>query len=249
MTTSKADGSAANVDDSDWLGYGAYADALWERTRRALDKDKDGKKPLGDDPLVIGIFGEWGAGKSALLKLVHKRAEANLAAQIANRAEDPGFSLTVPVWFQPWKYEHEEHLHVPMVVHVLNALKDALKQDASVVQSLVETGSKALVVVEETVPAIAKAAKAAKAIFPVVQKILKSISFFGVSIDLPDDLEDWLEAAADAGGTKEKDKTDSGGKRPGGKSTLEVAPKHAADGSYFYRIHELLGALTRPGSY
>ena len=63
MTTSKADGSAASVDDGDWLGYGAYADALWIRTMRALDKDKDGKKPLGDDPLVIGIFGEWGGGQ------------------------------------------------------------------------------------------------------------------------------------------------------------------------------------------
>ena len=127
MTNPTASPSQAASDTSDWLGYGAYADALWSRTMRALDKDKDGKKPLGDDPLVIGIFGEWGAGKSALLKLVHKRAEANLAAQIANRAKDPGFSLTVPVWFQPWKYEHEEHLHVPMVVHVLNALKDAVK--------------------------------------------------------------------------------------------------------------------------
>ena len=131
MTNLKSDGSGTDADDGDWLGYGAYADALWGRTMRALDKDKDGKKPLGDDPLVIGIFGEWGAGKSALLKLVHRKGEANLAEQIARRAEDPGFSLTVPVWFQPWKYEHEEHLHVPMVVHVLNALKDAVRQDPS----------------------------------------------------------------------------------------------------------------------
>lgn len=45
----------------DWLGYSADADALWARVVRALDKDKGGK-PLGDDPLVIGIFGEWGRG-------------------------------------------------------------------------------------------------------------------------------------------------------------------------------------------
>ena len=181
------------------------------------DKDKDGKQALGDDPLVIGIFGEWGAGKPALLKLVHKKAEANLAAQIAARAEDPGFSLTVPVWFQPWKYEHEEHMLVPMVVHVLNALKGALKQDPTVFQSLVETSGKAVAFVGKAAPAIAKGAKAAKAIFPVVQKTLKSISFFAVSIDLPDDLEDWLEAAADAGGTKEKDKIDAGEKKSGKK--------------------------------
>ena len=255
MTTSKADGTRAksdyanddSADDSDWLGYGAYADALWIRTMRALDRDKDGRKELGDDPLVIGIFGEWGAGKSALLKLIHKKAEANLAAQIAARADDAGFSLTVPVGFQPWKYEHEEHLHVPMVVHVLNALKDALKQDPTVVQSLVETSGKAVAIVEKAAPAIAKGAKVARAIFPIAKKILKSISFFGVSIDLPDDLEDWLEAAADAGGAKEKAKDEAAAKVD--KSAIGNVPKHVADGSYFYRIHELLGALTRPGTY
>ena len=246
MTTSKADDGRAKADDGDWLGYGAYADALWGRVVRALDQDQGGK-PLGDDPLVIGIFGEWGAGKSALLKLVNKRAEANLVGQIAARADDSGFSLTVPVWFQPWKYEHEEHLHVPMVVHVLNALKDALKQDPTVVQSLVETGVKAVTIVEKATPAIAKGAKVAKAIFPIAKKILKSISFFGVSIDLPDDLEDWLEAAADAGGAKEKAKDEAAKKED--KSAIGNAPKHMADGSYFYRIHELLGALTRPGTY
>ena len=225
----------------DWLGYSAYADALWARTVRALDKDKGGK-PLGDDPLVIGIFGEWGAGKSHLLKLVQARAEDALKQQIAAREGDPGFSLTVPVWFQPWKYEHEEHLHVPMVIHVLNALKDALKRDPTVVQTLVGTGGKAVAVVDTVVPVLAKGAKVAKSIFPIAQKILKSISFFGVSIDLPDDLEDWLEAAADAGASEEKDKPAVDVK----KSAVDHAPKHVANGSYFYRIHELLDALTRP---
>ena len=98
---------------------------------------------------------------------------------------------------------------MPMVVHVLNALKDALKQDPTVVQSLVETSGKAVAIVDKAAPAIAKGAKVAHSIFPIAQKILKSISFFGVSIDLPDDLEDWLEAAADAGGTKEKAKAEA----------------------------------------
>ena len=107
----------AEADTSDWLGYGAYADALWSRTMRALDKDKDGKKPLGDDPLVIGIFGEWGAGKSHLLKLVYRLAQDQSARDIADRivrapthveGELP-LTVTVPVMFQPWKYEHEPH--------------------------------------------------------------------------------------------------------------------------------------------
>ena len=27
--------------------------------------------------------------------------------------------------FQPWKYEHEEHLHVPIAAHVPDALDEA----------------------------------------------------------------------------------------------------------------------------
>ena len=51
---------------TDPLGYDVYAKTLWARIQTALNKDEGGK-PLGDDPLVVGIFGEWGAGKSYLL--------------------------------------------------------------------------------------------------------------------------------------------------------------------------------------
>ena len=61
-------------DDGDYLGYGVYADTLWARVERALAKDQFGAKELGDDPLVVGIFGEWGAGKSKLLQMVRTRA-------------------------------------------------------------------------------------------------------------------------------------------------------------------------------
>ncbi len=246
---------SATPPDDDWLGYGAYADALWSRVGRALNKDQNGK-PLGDDPLVIGIFGEWGAGKSHLLKLLNKKAEGELAAQIAARASDPGFNLTVPVWFQPWKYEHEEHLHVPIIIHVLNALKDALKQDPTVIQSLVGFGTQAVALTDRAAPVVAataKAAKVAKSIFPVVQKIFKSVSVLGVSIDLPDDIEDWLEVIASGEkDKKEKEKKDdatAGSTTQKKKSGLDHAVRHVEDGTYFYRIHELLQELTRPGTY
>ena len=152
MTNSKADDGSGKADDGDWLGYGAYADALWSRTMRALDKDKDGKHPLGDDPLVIGIFGEWGAGKSHLLKLVYRLAQDQSARDIAHRVllapthvkgELP-LTVTVPVMFQPWKYEHEPHLHVPLAIHVADALEEAWKRlpaDFEQVKVWVERGS------------------------------------------------------------------------------------------------------------
>ena len=144
MTNSKVDGGSVASDPSDWLGYGAYADALWIRTMRAMDKDKDGMQALGDDPLVIGIFGEWGAGKSHLLKLVYRLAQDQSARDIAHRVlmapthekGDLPLTVTVPVMFQPWKYEHEPHLHVPLAIHIADALEDAWKKLPSDIEKL-----------------------------------------------------------------------------------------------------------------
>jgi formylglycine-generating enzyme required for sulfatase activity len=109
------------TDDGDWLGYGVYADTLWARIVRALDKDD-----LGDDPLVIGLFGEWGAGKSYLLNMMQDEAKSWVKDRIGMRKQlgGDGVVLTVPVLFQPWKYEHEAHLLVPMMLHILYALQE-----------------------------------------------------------------------------------------------------------------------------
>ena len=40
MTNSKSDASGTDADDGDWLGYGAYADALWGRIQTALIKSE-----------------------------------------------------------------------------------------------------------------------------------------------------------------------------------------------------------------
>ncbi len=113
-----------NPKASDALGYDVYAQTLWARIARALDKDD-----LGDDPLVVGLFGEWGAGKSYLLKLIETHAREHADTRLGWRKLDgPNcYGLTVPVNFQPWKYEHEPHLHVPMLLHILAALKAELE--------------------------------------------------------------------------------------------------------------------------
>lgn len=230
-------------DDGDWLGYGVYADTLWARIERALAEDlKSGQ--LGDDPMVIGIFGEWGAGKSQLLKLTERRAKASLSAQKKKHDGDAGFELTVPVWFQPWKYEHEEHLHVPMVIHVLNALKDALKPEPNLADTVVNTSVAVVDIGKKAAPIVKKTIEMANSAYPIVQKILKSITVFGCKVDLPEEVGGWLETAAD--GVTDIDLKNETKVTI---NTVDAAVKHTADGSYFYRIHELLGALTRPHQY
>lgn len=123
-------------DNGDYLGYSVYADTLWQRIDAALNKDvvhreaalREGKTPppLGDDPLVVGLFGEWGAGKSKLLSLIQKLAEKQRKKQIEEHKFDGYKAITVPVFFQPWKYEHEKHLLVPLLLHILVELESTL---------------------------------------------------------------------------------------------------------------------------
>jgi ABC-type glutathione transport system ATPase component len=85
--------------------------------------------------LVVGIFGEWGAGKSYLLNLIYKLAQKHSEVLANKRSSDnvgarsdSGFEITIPVFFQPWKYEHEEHLHVPLLMHIIDAYAEVAVQ-------------------------------------------------------------------------------------------------------------------------
>jgi hypothetical protein len=49
-----------------------------------------------DTPLVIGLYGSWGVGKTSLMKLI----EAEI---------DPSKSTTQTVWFDAWLYQFDEH--------------------------------------------------------------------------------------------------------------------------------------------
>lgn len=62
----------------------------------------------GSEPrFAIGIFGGWGSGKTTLMRAI----EARLDPQVA-----------IPVQFTAWRYEKEEHLIVPLLDTVREAL-------------------------------------------------------------------------------------------------------------------------------
>lgn len=230
----------ADEDNGDYLGYGVYAQTLWARVEAALNKDQGVPDKLGDDPLVVGIFGEWGAGKSTLLKLVEQQARE--AAKTA--AEARAQVLTVPVYFQPWKYEHEKHLLVPLVLHVVEATREALKQAPSVKDQLValskETDSK----VAQIANAAHTSLKTARKWFPVLKKIAGSLSIFGVSIALPDEIGDWLsDAEAVLASPEAKEKQRAATARELRQKKLSFVD----NGFHYYELHDLLKSLTRPG--
>ncbi len=83
--------------DEPQLGFGVYADAFAQIIE------------LSPARFAIGIFGDWGSGKTTLMKAIASRIELKPAQM-------------VPVWFNAWRYEREEHLIVPLLDNIRDGL-------------------------------------------------------------------------------------------------------------------------------
>jgi len=67
------------------------------------------------EPLSVGLFGEWGSGKTHLLKMIKS---------CINEKEDDFFpQITIPVFFNAWRFEKEEHLIIPLFQTMLAELE------------------------------------------------------------------------------------------------------------------------------
>ncbi len=71
-----------------------------------------------ESPITIGIFGNWGSGKTSLLRLMRKIVDS----------EGLGHNAAVAVWFNAWQYEREEHLIVPLIATIARDIKKKEKQ-------------------------------------------------------------------------------------------------------------------------
>ncbi len=80
--------------EKDLLGFDKYVETL-----SGMIEDTDFKTPF-----CIGIFGSWGSGKTSFMHL------------LANKlSEGTGTPHVIPVWFNPWRYEKEDHLIIPFL--------------------------------------------------------------------------------------------------------------------------------------
>jgi hypothetical protein len=95
--------TAAGASDSpttnDLLNYKRFAVPIAERIASADENST---------PMTIGIFGEWGMGKTSFLMMVDEA--------LADRG-------VTPVWFNAWKYEHEENLWSALLQTILSNAK------------------------------------------------------------------------------------------------------------------------------
>ncbi len=102
---------AVHTEDEDGLGFSHYAKIL-------------GDAAIGTEgPFTIGVFGEWGTGKTSLMRLIQSHLDRQTEAPV------------VTVWFNAWQYEKEEHLIIPLIATMLKQLEkkksiwEKLKQD------------------------------------------------------------------------------------------------------------------------
>jgi hypothetical protein len=89
---SASDAPSAN----DLLGFRRLADPLAGRIAEV---------PISDTPWTIGLFGEWGAGKTSFMLMVDD--------SLRRRSIES-------VWFNAWKYSHEETLWTALLQTVLD---------------------------------------------------------------------------------------------------------------------------------
>jgi hypothetical protein len=80
----------------DGLGFDVYAQVLADASRGT------------PGPFTIGIFGEWGNGKTSLMRLIQRKLTSD---------------NVLCVWFNAWQYEKEEHPIVPLVGSIIQEIE------------------------------------------------------------------------------------------------------------------------------
>jgi hypothetical protein len=60
-------------------------------------------------PFVYGIIGDWGSGKTSVMKILFDRMNTSLA--VVKAADQP----YVPIWFNAWQYENDTSIVYPLL--------------------------------------------------------------------------------------------------------------------------------------
>lgn len=96
------------------FGHAALAQRLVAELTASL---QPGAGSSTEPALVVGVFGEWGAGKSRLLQTVGEALPPGDGEQVLN--------VVVP--FNAWRFEREEHLLVPLLRVAQQCVRKALE--------------------------------------------------------------------------------------------------------------------------
>jgi len=77
------------------------------------------------EPLSVGLFGEWGSGKTHLLKLIESSINTIQLDDNASKETKKTFpQTTIPIFFNAWRFEKEEHMIVPLFQTLLSSMEE-----------------------------------------------------------------------------------------------------------------------------
>lgn len=244
----------------DWLDYAVYAHTLWRRIDPRYRSPAPASSlanvqvgPPTGDPLVVGIYGEWGTGKTKLLELLYDKAYASSVQSCVQRAHDPDafdkeLSLTVPVWFHPWKYEHEPHLTVPLLMHIAEALNQTLKGANSFgeqAEAKIKGGTEvATTLVKGATKSVGMFSTVAGYVHDVASSTIAKtvVAFAGGS--MAENALEFVAETAEKFSPANPDKEANEAKQTAkAKSAAQSTPSHTVDGRYYYNTHHYLAQL------
>lgn len=103
--------------DVDQLGFAPYITTL-----SSMICDRNFKTPF-----CIGVYGEWGSGKTSFMRILSNKLKVD--------GKNPRI---IPVWFNPWRYEKEEHLIIPFFKIVEQELDNYLKENKGIADEVVK---------------------------------------------------------------------------------------------------------------
>lgn len=110
-------------------------DPIIDGIARRLDANRVRHRASGD-AYVASIYGEWGIGKTRVLKGLYRRYDEALDRLLHAPETDANTPLVIPVLFEAWRYEHEDHLVIPL----LKTIEYRLRQVGEAAQKAEEAG-------------------------------------------------------------------------------------------------------------
>jgi formylglycine-generating enzyme required for sulfatase activity len=96
-----------------------------EKQKAAFNFEEDGRtlarliaNKQNKTPLVVGIYGPWGSGKTTLMETIRRQLQDV-------PGEDGGqYRSSKTVWFQAWKYKNEEEILAALLETILKQMKE-----------------------------------------------------------------------------------------------------------------------------
>ena len=88
------------------FGFSAYIDTI-----AGLIANKKNKTPL-----VIGVYGKWGSGKTTLMQSIADELKGN------EKYKAEPYRTCRPVWFQAWKYKEEDEILAALLEQIFNTM-------------------------------------------------------------------------------------------------------------------------------